>query len=136
MSEQSKRGELLDTHTLLWFDTNPERLPEQVLNLLRNRDTKAVVSSITAWEFSIKHRLGKLPEVSELIQDYHQSLAQYGFNELPFTSVHALKEGELAHPHKDPLDRALAAQALSEQLTLATKNIFFTELGVTTFWSE
>ncbi len=135
--ERSEQREvLLDTHTFLWFDTNPEKLPEQVLSLLRNKDTNVAVSSITAWEFSIKHRLGKLPEAGELIQEYHQSLAHYGFRELPFTSVHALKEGDITHPHKDPFDRALAAQALSEQLPLVTRDRVFTELGVTVFWTD
>ena len=125
---------LLDTHTLLWFDTDPDKLPEQVLNLLRDRDVRVMVSSITAWEFSIKHRLGKLPEAEGLIHEYHQSLAQYGFGELPFTSVHALAEGGLEQLHKDPFDRALAAQAVSEQLVLVSSDEAFAEVPLSLWW--
>ena len=135
MSEGAAPKEvLLDTHTLLWFDTDPDKLPEQVVSLLRDRDVRVMVSSITAWEFSIKHRLGKLPEAADLIREYHQSLVQYGFSELVFTSVHALAEGGLEHLHKDPFDRALAAQAVSEQLMLVSSDEVFTGVPNLNVW--
>lgn len=137
MSEDSRAQPsevLLDTHTLLWFDTDPNKLPERVLNLLRDRDVRVMVSSITAWEFSIKHRSGKLPEAEGLIREYHQSLVQYGFSELPFTSVHALAEGGLEHLHKDPFERALAAQGVSEQLTLVSSDAAFTGVPDLSVW--
>jgi PIN domain nuclease of toxin-antitoxin system len=114
------RGLLLDTHTLLWYSVSPQRLPDQVLALVRNRDRAIYISAITAWELSIKFRLGKLPQAATLLEHYHLRLAQYGFKDLPFSSVHALKDRELTHSHKDPFDRALVAQALSEQLAVVS----------------
>jgi len=113
---------LLDTHALLWFDVAPQRLPEGLVARLRNRAQKVYVSSVSAWELAIKHRLGKLPEAEPLLASYHLTLATYGFAELPFSSVHALKDRELDHPHRDPFDRALVAQALSEQLVILSRD--------------
>jgi PIN domain nuclease of toxin-antitoxin system len=48
---------LLDTHTLFWFDTEPERLSRKGLARIRDRSTQVYVSAITAWELSIKHHL-------------------------------------------------------------------------------
>lgn len=127
---------LLDTHALLWFDTAPDRLPENIIALIRDRTRQIHVSAMSAWELTIKHRLGKLPEAGVLLGEYHRTLHAYGFSELPFTSVHALKDRELGHTHKDPFDRALVAQALSEQFVIVTKD---TEIAsfpdVTVIWA-
>lgn len=125
---------LLDTHTLLWFDTAPERLPERAVALLRDR-SRVVVSAISAWELAIKNRLRKLPEADALLTAYAETLQTYGFTELPFTSVHALKDRELSSTHRDPFDRALVAQALSEGLQLVSKDPALASFpGITVVW--
>lgn len=111
---------LLDTHTFFWLDTEPERLTQRALALIRNRNTHVYVSAMTAWELSIKHALGKMPNAGPLLEHYHETLVRYGFSELPFTSVHALLAGRLKGKHKDPFDRGLVAQAVSEQMLLIT----------------
>ena len=113
---------LLDTHTLFWFDTSPDRLSTEAFTTIKNKRHTVFVSSISAWELSIKHRLGKLPNAAPLLEHYHSSLARYGFTELGFTSHHALTEGALSSVHKDPFDRALVAQALVENLTFITND--------------
>jgi PIN domain nuclease of toxin-antitoxin system len=53
-------GYLLDSHVLLWWWFDPQRMPEGVLALLSNLETPIVVSSASVWELSIKHQQGKL----------------------------------------------------------------------------
>ena len=62
-------GYLLDSHVLLWWWFDPQRLPEGVLALLSDAETPIVVSSASVWELSIKHHLGKLPELQHAITD-------------------------------------------------------------------
>jgi PIN domain nuclease of toxin-antitoxin system len=100
---------LLDTHTLFWLDTEPERLSPNALARLGDRSTPVYISAMTAWELGIKVSLGKMPAARPLIEHYHETLARYGFHELPFTSTHALLASRLQWEHKDPFDRALAA---------------------------
>ena len=106
-----------------------------MLALLRDRDRQVYVSAVTAWELSIKLRIGKLPQAKPLYLNYHHRLAQYSFTDLPFSSVHALKEGELDTPNSDPFDRALAAQALVEGLPIVSRDPEFEEFaGLTVLW--
>ena len=60
-------GYLLDSQVLLWWWFDPQRLPKGVLALLSDAETPVVVSSASVWELSIKHHLGKLPE----LQPFH-----------------------------------------------------------------
>ena len=113
---------LLDTHTLFWLDTDPSRLSSTAQGVVRDRQNQVYVSAVTAWELSIKYRLGKLPSAAPLLDSYHASLARYGFRELPLSSSHALAERSLSSPHKDPFDRALVAQALLEELRLVSND--------------
>ena len=126
-------GLLLDVHTLLWFDTNPKRLPPAVLSRLRQRDQRIYVSSVSTWELTIKHRIGKLPEAEPLLNTYYQTLTAYGFLELPFTTAHALRDRTLSHTYKDPFDRALVAQAVTEDLAIVSADsqlAVFSEVAV------
>lgn len=126
---------LLDTHTLLWFDVAPSRIPEKTRDLISDEANEVYISAISAWELTIKARLGKLPEAEPLLKTYFASLARYGFRELTFTSTHGLAEQGLSQAHKDPFDRALVAQALTENLTLVSDDHEmkkFTE--ITTLW--
>jgi len=115
---------LLDTHTLLWLDTDPNRLSQTSLKLIQNNSNTIFISVITAWELSIKNRLGKLPSATPLLNSYHSSLSQYSFTELALTSTHALAERTLSSDHKDPFDRALVAQALIEDMPLISNDPF------------
>jgi PIN domain nuclease of toxin-antitoxin system len=68
----------------------------------------------------IKVRTGKLilePSVHTFISDL---IYTYRINPLPITLIHTLKAADLPDIHKDPLDRILVAQAISEGLTLVT----------------
>ena len=135
MTEQINNAALLDTHTLIWYSFSPEKLSRTASDFIREREHRIYVSAITAWEIAIKVRLGKLEEARSLHEHYHRRLAQYGFLELPFTAVHALVAGGLDSLHKDPFDRALSAQATSEQIPVITQDDALAELpGTRVLW--
>lgn len=126
---------LLDTHTFLWLDTDPERLSATALGAIQDRRNQVYVSAVSAWELAIKNRLGKLPSATPLLEHFHANLARYGFTELPFSSLHALAERSLSGAHKDPFDRALAAQALLEGLVLVSADAIMTDFsGLEVLW--
>lgn len=127
-------GYLLDTHTLLWFDTDFEQIPTRLRAQLRDLKQTIYVSAISYWELTIKNRIGKLPEAAPMLKNYRSTLEVYGFIELPFTIDHAVGDARLRSVHKDPFDRALAAQAVFENLTVVTKDPLIAELGAKTRW--
>ena len=70
---------LLDTHVLLWLDTDPARLSAKATALIRNRQNVVYVFAISVWELAIKHRIGKLPSAAVILTDFHASMTHYGF---------------------------------------------------------
>ena len=126
---------LLDTHALLWALTEPTALGGQATRIIADADQHLVVSAATAWEISTKQRLGRLPQADGIVSTYTRNLERLGASELPMTAEHALLAGRLDWDHRDPFDRMLAAQAMTESLTVITKDAAFASLpGIRTLW--
>ena len=107
---------LLDTHIYLWAVTDDAKLSTAARKLITEAD-EVFVSSASIWEASIKVGLGKLDaDVNLLVSEIDAS----GFKELPVRAVHAALVRDLPDIHRDPFDRLLVAQALSEPLRLVT----------------
>ncbi|MBF5032632.1 MULTISPECIES: type II toxin-antitoxin system VapC family toxin [Micromonospora] len=108
---------LLDTHVALWAITGDATLGVEFLDRLRH-DPDVFLSPVSLWEITIKQQAGKLsgpPDLAERVRDM-------GFRELPVTHDHAITAGRLPPHHRDPFDRMLVAQAITENLTLATRD--------------
>jgi PIN domain nuclease of toxin-antitoxin system len=111
---------LLDTHALLWWLAEPDRLSPLAHAAIADASNRVHVSAASGWEIATKARLGKLPAASELLETLPQLLAAQGFEPLPITLQHGLHAGGYPLPHRDPFDRLLAAQAELGQLTLVS----------------
>jgi PIN domain nuclease of toxin-antitoxin system len=109
---------LLDTHALLWWLAEPERLSPAAYGAIADPGNRVHVSAASGWEIATKVRLGKLPAVSELLDDLPQLLIAQGFAPLPVTLAHGLHAGLYPMAQRDPFDRLLAAQAELGGLTL------------------
>lgn len=126
---------LLDTHAFVWAVTAPDRLSATAREVITDRSTALLVSAVTAWEVSIKHRLGRWPEVAVLIRQYDIVAGRLGATHLPLSSEHALAAGGLEWDHADPFDRALAAQAMREGVPLVSRDAAFATLpGLARVW--
>ena len=77
----------------------------------------ALVSAVSIWEAAIKSALGKLRVDPAILV---AEIAGSGFIELPVLARHAAAVSNLPMHHKDPFDRLLIAQALSEPARLLT----------------
>lgn len=107
---------LLDTHIFIWWLKDDRALSQKARALIV--DAKAVyISSASIWEAAIKVQLGKLDAP---IESLVESIENEGFLELSITAKHAAKVAQLPNHHRDPFDRILVAQALSEPLRLLT----------------
>lgn len=109
------RRVLLDTHLLLWALGDPGRIPDPVRAMISASEVYVSASSI--WEISIKVAIGKLAaDPREILA----ALGPAGFLELAVTGEHAARVGTLPAIHRDPFDRLLVAQALTEPMHLLT----------------
>jgi len=125
---------LLDSHVLLWWWFDPERLSPRVHSLLVNPATSVRVSAASVWELSLKHHQGKLPELTQAINDLPALLQADGFQPLPIALAHGLRAGAYNHPHRDPFDRMLAAQAELERLVLLSADPELATFPCQTLW--
>ncbi|BCJ59167.1 type II toxin-antitoxin system VapC family toxin [Micromonospora endophytica] len=108
---------LLDTHVALWAITGDATLDAEFLDQLRH-DPDIFLSPVSLWEITIKQSVGKLAGPADLAEQ----VRDMGFRELPVTHAHAIAAGHLPPYHRDPFDRMLVAQAITENLTLATRD--------------
>ena len=109
---------LLDTHTLLWWLSDVERLSEETHAAIADPHNDVFVSAITGWEIAVKQAKGRLvapDNLSVLVEEK-------GFTPLPLTFQHAEQAGRLPMHHRDPFDRFLIAQARAEGLILVTRD--------------
>jgi PIN domain nuclease of toxin-antitoxin system len=107
---------LLDTHIYIWAVMDDEKLSSAARKLILDAD-QVMVSSASIWEAAIKSGLGKLDaDIDLLLGEIEPS----GFVELPVLAKHAAAVRTLPDLHRDPFDRLLLAQAISESLHLLT----------------
>ncbi|WP_328292569.1 type II toxin-antitoxin system VapC family toxin [Kineococcus sp. NBC_00420] len=117
---------LLDTHVLLWWLSDDERLPERMRTAVADGENEVLVSAASAWEMSIKASLGKLTAPDDL----REEIERQGFTELPVTVDDGLAAGALPRHHDDPFDRMLIAQATRRGLQLLSVDRRFSDYDV------
>lgn len=124
---------MLDTHALLWWVFDSPDLSDGAADTIARADA-VLVSAVSAYEITLKHTLGKLPEAGVVARDVGATVAAEGFVMLSVTPEHAEAAGRLPTHHRDPFDRLLAAQALLEDLDLVSVDRHFDPWGVRRTW--
>jgi PIN domain nuclease of toxin-antitoxin system len=123
---------LLDTHVLLWALIEPAKLAPAIRVQLEDPENEVLFSAASVWEMAIKVALGRADfQVSP--ETIVVSARASGFIELPVRSAAALKVGLLPPHHRDPFDRLLVAQAMTEPAVLYTADarlLLYSELVV------
>ncbi len=109
---------LLDTQVFVWAVMDSPKLGRKARARMREA-SRIYVSAVSIWEIAIKARLGKINAEPQLML---QALADSGFTELAVSARHAAGVEMLALHHRDPFDRLLVAQAISEPLHLLTSD--------------
>jgi len=126
---------LLDTHTLLWWDSQSEKVGERALGLLRGQGHTFLVSQASIWEIAIKSRLGKLTLPAELGQWIQESVIEGGFRLAPIELSAILETSKLPLHHQDPFDRLLIAQARVNQWVVLGADLQWDAYEIERVWS-
>ena len=125
---------LLDTHTLIWLATEPERLPSSVFNFLTEPTNELFLSVASIWEMQIKCQSGKLNFGRPLSQLIGNQLVQNGLNVLLVEPSHIFALQNLPDLHRDPFDRIMIAQAIVEDLSFVSADSVCTQYPVSILW--
>ncbi len=123
---------LLDTAVFVFAVGAPHRLSKRAYSILKNPENIRELSSVSLTEIAIKASIGKL---NLSTADVRQALEDMDIRILPFTADHAFRVFELGSYHRDPFGRQIIAQALHEQIPVATSDETFRRYeGVRVIW--
>jgi len=125
---------LLDSMIWLWSIGPEEKIDLLAREVLAKGDSEIYLSAATAWELSIKARLGKLDLPSPPADCIPRFMAKQRLLPLPVSHLHAVKVYDLAPHHNDPFDRLLIAQAILEEMTILTADRIFKKYPVEILW--
>ncbi len=116
---------LLDTHILLWHLTDDPRLEISRSRIIEDNAYTKYFSVVSLWEMAIKISLGKLAicqPIDRIVPDE--------INILNLKIPHVLKVQDLAFHHRDPFDRMIIAQAVSENMAVMSQDEVFRMYGI------
>ena len=114
---------LLDTHTLIWAITEPNKLSETARNLIEDPEQHILVSAITFWEISLKYSLQKLSLENIAPEDFPKLCLEMDIEVLALDpEISATYHKLEAKYHKDPFDRMLVWLAKSRNFALISKD--------------
>lgn len=107
---------LLDTHILIWWAEDNKKLSSDFKKIITDTTNNIFISVASVWEVEIKTKLKKI----KLKTPFEKIVNKYGFNYLDIKLNHILGLKNLKDYHKDPFDRILISQSISEKMTLLT----------------
>src|SRR5438105_1080029 len=122
---------LLDTNALLWLLGDDKRLSLEARTAIQNASV-ILISEASLWEIAIKISIGKLYPIPEL----HDTIRDLGFRRLNLRDDYLTAYETLPLIHRDPFDRMLVAQALSEKVPLLTSDSFLKDYGIAVIAAE
>lgn len=125
---------LLDTHTAIWWWTEPDRIGSRCRPLLEDPATTIFFSAASAYELAQKQRWHAASLPAHVLQNLAATLKTEGWTPLPISLAHALHAGRHPSGHRDPFDRLLAAQAEVDNLALVTRDPAFATFGTRILW--
>ena len=120
---------LLDTHALLWA-LHDGPLSATARDIIEDASNTVLVSVVSAWEMAIKRALGRL----ETPDDLEAAMIDAGFLKRLVTFGDVRKLAALPALHKDPFDRMLIAQAMSEGVPLVSKDPEVARYPIQVIW--
>jgi PIN domain nuclease of toxin-antitoxin system len=116
---------LLDTHALIWWTSDKEKLPKKLNQELSEayESGNLAVSAISIWEIALLYKKDKMTLKMPFGEwyDYFSQLTE--IKSVPVDNEIAVRSVNLpGEYHKDPADRIIIATALSLGCPLVTKD--------------
>lgn len=129
-----EKNYLLDTH-VLFFWVEKEGISPDFIDFLNRQGKKGNVlfSSVSIWEIALLKKKERI-EVSDLHR-WKDGILTYSPAKMIDPTVSDMIESTLLPDyHKDPFDRLLIAQAISNNALLVTRDKTISRYTIQTFW--
>jgi PIN domain nuclease of toxin-antitoxin system len=125
---------LVDTHTFLWFIMDNPNLSQIAKAEVENAQNELYLSVASLWEMAIKISLGKL-KISLPFADFVEThITGNEFQLLSILPHHLDIVSRLDFHHRDPFDRLLVSQSLTDQIPIISADAVLDRYGVTRIW--
>lgn len=124
---------LLDTHTLIWFMNGDASISTLAINKIKNESNSCLVSIASIWGIAIKNTIGKL-QMKVNFNEIASFLSGNDLSILPIEFGHLNTLLNLELIHRDPFDRIIIAQAITEGLDIITMDKHFPNYPVKCIW--
>jgi len=121
---------LLDANAFVRWVTDSPSLAAAPRAAIADAANEVVVGIGALWELAIKRSLQKL----HFPVDFEAAVRDEDFQVLPISFAHLRTLGTLPQHHRDPFDRLLIAQGLTERIPIATSDRRFAAYGVPIVW--
>ena len=125
---------LLDTHVFLWWIASAARLSHHARRLIEDGENELYVSTASVWEMSIKAALGKLLLPVGQPNFIREQIQMNAVTPLPVTLDHAVHVQNLPPIHRDPFDRMIISQALTERMPIVSADEQIAKYDVDVIW--
>ena len=125
---------IADTHAFIWFITDSPQLSARAKKLFESSDSERLFSIASIWEIAIKASLGKLSFKKPLNEFLPEQIAANSIQLLNISLSHALRVEKLPFHHRDPFDRLIIAQSLTENLPVLSNDNAFDTYGIERVW--
>ncbi len=127
---------LLDTHALLWFTIAGPQLSPTAKQTILDPTNEILISPATFWEIAIKLSIGHYTLNQSYDNFVDLCLKRYRFILLSIEPRHTSRVATLPYfrQHKDPFDRLIVAQALTEDIPVLSIDAKLDAYGVTRLW--
>lgn len=125
---------LIDTQAIIWFAENNNQLSKTARAAIEDVENTCYVSMASFWEMSIKINLGKLTVNGLTLSEFMDEVAENDFKTLDIQRPHILENERLPLFHRDPFDRLIIAQAITDTMTIVSSDDAFDAYPITRIW--
>ncbi len=125
---------LLDTQRCIWWVDDSPKLSLAANKTMSSLENECYLSLVSVWEMAIKISLGKLKLATSLKRFITGNMVANDFKILPIDFSHINKTESLPFHHRDPFDRLLVVQAMTEKLPIISANTTLEAYNIERVW--
>lgn len=125
---------LLDTHAFLWWIADDERLSRRARHAIAEGSNEVLLSAVSSWEIVLKTALGRLELPEPASRFIPVQVEANAFGVLPLHLAHTLAVHGLPDHHRDPFDRLLIGQALTEGIPIVSGDRQMARYQIRVIW--
>lgn len=125
---------ILDTQAFIWLSNDNKKLSQRVRKTYLDTQNLIFLSSASMWEMAIKINLGKLNINDQLDSFIEKHVLGRDINILNIKPEHIYKLESLPLHHRDPFDRMIIAQGMSEGLRILSSDKAFDKYPIERIW--